>query len=202
MKPTNAIYHPRTKENGEQVLIKAPHTPTPIEAWTTPSATAIVTPDGPMPEVLSGIPFKSWDSAPRKMADWVKVAGQADIHEPAFNSFGMAPASGVVVIEPDGRVWLAAPSNGFGGYKQTFPKGRKDHPGISLQANAIKEAYEEAGLRVVVDAHLIDTRRTTTYTRYYVAHRVGGCPSAVGWESQAVFLATMEDLPKMARQQE
>jgi 8-oxo-dGTP pyrophosphatase MutT (NUDIX family) len=51
-------------------------------------------------------------------------------------------AAGAVVMEPDGRLWLVAPSNGFGGYLATFPKGRVE-PGISLQATAIREVWEE-----------------------------------------------------------
>lgn len=39
-------------------------------------------------------------------------------------------------LEPDGGVWLVAPSDGFGGYRTTFPKGRVE-PGAALQATAI-----------------------------------------------------------------
>jgi len=30
--------------------------------------------------------------------------------------------------------------------------------------------------------------------RYYLARRIGGCPTAMGWESQAVHLSPLSDL--------
>jgi len=190
------LYHPRKNEKGNEVIIRKPHTVTPLDAWHDPSSTAIVTPDALMPGELNGIAFKSWTNVPVRTEDWAEVAGQALVSEPAFKpTLGMNRASGVVVIEPDGRVWLVAPTNGYGGYLQTFPKGKVDEE-LSLQANAIKEAYEETGLQVAIDAHLVDVPRSTSYTRYYLGHRVGGNPASVGWESQAVLLVTMEELPK------
>lgn len=88
--------------------------------------------------------------------------------------------------ETDGRIWLVCPTNQFGGYKVTFPKGRRE--GKSLQATALCEAYEETGLRVRLLRHLVDVRRAQTYTRYYLAERIGGSPADMGWESQSVIL--------------
>jgi 8-oxo-dGTP pyrophosphatase MutT (NUDIX family) len=99
----------------------------------------------------------------------------------------MRAAAGAVVVEPDGRIWLVAPSNGFGGYQVTFPKGRVDK-GASMRATAIKEVWEESGLLVKLTGYLGDFVRTQTYTRFYIAHRVGGSPCDMGWESQAVHL--------------
>jgi ADP-ribose pyrophosphatase YjhB (NUDIX family) len=111
-----------------------------------------------------------------------------DFEEPPFAApRGLAPAAGVVVIEPDDRIWAVAPTNGFGGYSLTFPKGRLE-AGLDLRTSAIKEAHEETGLRVVVTGFLIDLPRSTTFTRYYLARRIGGTPAAMGWESQAVWL--------------
>jgi 8-oxo-dGTP pyrophosphatase MutT (NUDIX family) len=100
-------------------------------------------------------------------------------------------------MEEDGRVWLVSPTNGFGGYAATFPKGRVD-PGASLQHTAVREVFEEAGLLVRLEAHLIDVPRTQTYTRYYLARRIGGCPSAMGWETQAVHLVPAARLAEVA----
>jgi ADP-ribose pyrophosphatase YjhB (NUDIX family) len=94
----------------------------------------------------------------------------------------------VVIVERDWRIWLVSPSNLFGGYKTTFPKGKVD-PGLSLQANAIKEGFEESGLKVRITGYLGDFKRTSSMTRLYLAERVGGDPSDMGWESQAVTLA-------------
>jgi hypothetical protein len=60
---------------------------------------------------------------------------------------------------------------------------------------ALIEAFEESGLRVRLLNHLIDVARSTTYTRYYLAERVGGNPADMGWESQAVILAPLAELP-------
>ena len=117
------------------------------------------------------------------------------------------PAAGVVIEETDGRVWLVAPSNAFGGYQATFPKGRIDGH-ASRQASAIREAYEEAGLQVRITGFFADSNRSQSYTRYYRAQRTGGNPVLMGWESQAVhlvpkaalkdFLTHPNDLPLLA----
>jgi hypothetical protein len=43
---------------------------------------------------------------------------------------------------------------------------------------ALCEAYEESGLQVRLVRHLVDVRRTQTYTHYYRTERVGEsrCP--------------------------
>jgi hypothetical protein len=83
-----------------------------------------------------------------------RVEGQDHaIEEPEFVvPKGKTPSSGVVIREPDGRVWLVQPRGAFGGYDGTFPKGGVEE-GLSLQANAIKEAYEESGLKVRIVGH-------------------------------------------------
>lgn len=97
-----------------------------------------------------------------------------------------------MVLEQDGRIWLVAPSNRFGGYHATFPKGRTE-PTLSLQATAIKETYEESGLATALFAFIGDFARTQTFTRFYLARRIGGTPSDMGWESQAVHLVPQQE---------
>lgn len=131
---------------------------------------------------------------------WEALAQASLIEEPAFTPpRGLAPAAGVVIQEPDGRIWMVCPTNQFGGYEVTFPKGRRD--GKGLQATAMAEAFEESGLQVRLVRHLVDVARTETYTRYYLAKRMGGTPAAMGWESQRVMLvppAELASLPLMA----
>jgi 8-oxo-dGTP pyrophosphatase MutT (NUDIX family) len=103
----------------------------------------------------------------------------------------------VIIIEDDGRVWLVSPTNGFGGYAATFPKGRVDAGG-TLQHTAVREAFEESGLAVRLEAFLLDASRTQTYTRYYIARRVAGSPAAMGWETQAVHLVPAARLEELA----
>jgi len=184
-------FHPQPDEHGAPVRLAHPSTPTTVASWHDPASVATVIPLGALPAVLNDVPFAPWLDLPASNADWQTVAGQAAIDEPPFVvPAAFAPAAGVVIQEDDGRVWAVAPSNRFGGYDATFPKGRVD-PDISLQATAIREAFEESGLRVQIVRHLIDCRRTQTMTRYYLARRLGGNPALMGWESQAVHLVPM-----------
>lgn len=57
------------------------------------------------------------------------------------------------------------------------------------------EAHEESGLQVRLVRHLVDVKRKS-YTRYYLAERAGN-PADMGWESQAVMLVPLEQLPKV-----
>lgn len=173
VKPLGPTFHPRRDDSGQRVLIKLPNVPTPLAAWGDPEAPACVVPDGPMPADLNGVGVTSWGDAPTQHLGWEAIAKKQSIPEPPFDApAGYRKAAGVVVCEPDGRIWLVAPSNGFGGYKVTFPKGTM--AGKSLQATALAEVFEEAGLRVRLQRHLVDVKRTQSYTRYYLAERVGG----------------------------
>ena len=113
--------------------------------------------------------------------------------EPEFlEVVGKKKSAGVVIRESDGRVWLVAPTNAFGGYKTTFPKGGLDYK--SPKEAALLEAFEETGLLVRLVRYLIDVPRATTVTRYYLAERVSGSPADMGWESQAVMLVPTQKL--------
>ena len=45
--------------------------------------------------------------------------------------------------------------------------------------------------------HLVDVKRSQSYTRYFLAERVGGNPADMGWESQAVMLVPVEQLAQV-----
>jgi len=187
-------YHPCTNDAGQPVVIRKPSMPTPLAHWDDPNQIATVVPGGALPAVLNGVAFSAWAEAPASSDGWSACVAGIGVEEPPFVlPAGMAAAAGAVVLEDDGRVWLVAPSNGFGGYSATFPKGRVD-PGTSLHCASVREAFEESGLQVRVEAFLLDVRRTLTYTRYYIARRVGGSPAAMGWESQAVHLVPLAQL--------
>ena len=53
-------------------------------------------------------------------------------------------AYGGVVIDAEGRVLLREPTNHFGGYAWTFPKGKAD-PGETAEQAALREVQEETG---------------------------------------------------------
>lgn len=188
--------HLRKDDHGNTVYLSKPSTPTCLEAWADPMAVACVIPDGPMPAAVNSIQTASWEQPPVSVQAWEALAQSALIEEPAFKvPAGLKSAAGAVVREPDGRYWIVAPSNAFGGHAATFPKGKLD--GMSLQACALKEVFEEAGLQIRLTRHLIDSKRSGSYTRYYLAERIGGNPADMCWESQAVMLAPQSQLPKL-----
>lgn len=189
--------HPRHDEHGNLVKLTNPSTPTALWTWMDAESIATVIPDSPMPAELGGITFDAWREVPEDDTGWEQLAERGRIEEPSFNlPKGKKAAAGVVIVEEDGRVWAVAPSNAFGNYPVTFPKGTCD-PGMSLQATAIREAYEEAGLQVRLSRFLMDAARSTSYTRYFLARRINGYPGNMGWESQAVMLLPADMLPEV-----
>jgi ADP-ribose pyrophosphatase YjhB (NUDIX family) len=111
----------------------------------------------------------------------------------------MHVATGAVIKEADGRIWVVAPKNGWAGYDNTFPKGTvDDEDGLSLQQSAHREVFEESGLRIRLTGHVGDFASDQSLTRYYLAERVGGSPyHHDGKETAAVKLATPEQLRAM-----
>jgi ADP-ribose pyrophosphatase YjhB (NUDIX family) len=189
-------HHPQRNDKGDKVAIQKLSKSTPVDTWADKDAVATVTPHDSraMPKELNGIEFHEWLDVPTSLHEWADVEGQNEIDEPDFEPVkGMAIGSGVIVQEPDGRVWVVHPTNRFGGYNASFPKGTLED-GLPLQASAIKEAYEESGLKVEITGFFDDVVRTTSVARYYTAKRVGGDPSTMGWESQAVSLVPPDKL--------
>jgi ADP-ribose pyrophosphatase YjhB (NUDIX family) len=185
--------HPKRDDGGQPVLIRTPSTPSAQRAWKQAEQIAALLPGGKLPASLHRVPFLPWVDAPTDSAGWEALADENKIAEPAFKvPRGLAPAAGVVVKESDGRIWFVCPTNQFGGYELTFPKGRLD--GKRPQATALCEAYEESGLQVRLLRHLVDVKRSQTYTRYYLAERIGGSPADMGWESQCVMLVPLSKL--------
>lgn len=192
-------FHPKPDEHGERLALHSPSQATALESWLDPARIATVLPAGPLPPGLNGIAFRPWREAPRDDAGWAQPGqeSQENFGEPPFvPAPGKRVAAGVVILEDDGRVWVVHPSNAFGGYRATFPKGTRD-PGMSLRATAIREAFEESGLHVTLTGFLADLTRSRSRTRYYLGRRMGGCPSDMGWESQAVSLVPRAQLGKL-----
>lgn len=190
------MFHPRKNEQGNSVKLKSPSTATPLSTWDAPASVARVIPDGEMPTQVNGLAIRPWTGVPTSVAGWEALASTMPIDEPPFVApAGFKKAAGVVVCEPDGRVWVVAPSNGFAGYDATFPKGTMD--GKSTKATALVEVFEESGLAVRLTKFLLDVKRTSSYTRYFLGERVGGNPADMGWESQAVMLVPRAALSKV-----
>jgi len=185
---SSAYYHPGLTERGERVRIWIPSTPSGPGTWHDPDAVAHFVPNGPAPSELNGLAFNP-ASPPQDAAGWARLVATPDRQPPlATSPLHRGRGAGVVIPEPDGRVWLIEPTNHFAGYRHTFPKGSME-PGYELAALAVKEAYEETGLLVEIGAFLFDAPRPGSMARYYLARRIGGIPTAMGWESQAVLLA-------------
>jgi predicted DNA-binding WGR domain protein/8-oxo-dGTP pyrophosphatase MutT (NUDIX family) len=187
--PTSAksVQHQAVDDKGRPVFIQHPTKPSDHSTWTNPAAAATFIPGGDAPASLHGVSMKPWGG----VEDWTKVPGQKPgiedgLPDLAANKF-KHPAAGVIIQEPDGRVWITAPTNSYGGYRNTFPKGTQEQ-GLTLQQTAIKEAWEETGLKIEITGVLGDFERTTSVSRFYIARRVGGSPSGQGWESQAMRL--------------
>lgn len=125
-------------------------------------------------------------------AAWNDVPGQYVHDVPPFQApMGNRPAAGVVIEEADSRIWLVAPSNAFGGYRTTFPKGGAND-GVNLQACAVREAFEEAGLKVRITGWLADSDRSRSYPRYYRAERTGGTLPTWAWSRrQSIWCPTL-----------
>lgn len=196
-----SVAHPRLGEKGEEVMIHRPTHGSMPSTWHHPDAVATFVPEGDVPASLNGVPVRQWRDHPKTTEGWDYYEGvNDDLEEPPFHlPAGKKAASGVVIEEPDGRVWLIHPTNQFGGYHASFPKGTAE-PELSLQANAIKETFEEAGLKIEITGFIGDFQRTTSVARMYRAKRVGGDPTRCGWESQAVSLvpkAKLYDLLNM-----
>ena len=192
------VFHPRPDDQGAPVRLKNPSSPTPLSAWSDPSATACVVPEGEMPASVNGIAIRRWSDAPTSDEGWEALVASQAIVEPPFEvPKGYKRAAGAVIREADGRIWIVAPSNAFAGYQATFPKGTME--GKSAQATALVEVFEESGLQVRLIRHLIDVPRTQSYTRYYLAERVGGNPADMGWETQAVMLVPSTQLTEVLK---
>ncbi|WP_185975089.1 ADP-ribosylglycohydrolase family protein [Tepidimonas thermarum] len=190
-----AMLHTKKNEQGEDVFIHNPHEPN-LDRFLDADAIITVTPGAKLPvDALNGVRFAPWEP-PADGKD--QLAGQLDIEdEPALTALkpGQKFATGLVIMEPDGRVWVVSPTNGYGGYQNTFPKGRVDHKQPRwYQSNAILEAWEETGLKARIVGFVGDVDRSVTRTRYYLAIRESGTPADMGWESQAVHLVPLSKL--------
>ena len=187
------MFHPQPAPQGTPVTITQPTSPTPSATWEDWQAVATFVPGGPVPDSLHEVAIRARGTQ-RQAINWSTLAQNATFDEPAFTPPpGLKAAAGAVVLEPQGRVWVVHPTNGYGGYQTTFPKGRVA-TGVSLRETAVREVYEETGLAVELIGFLVDSPRSTSYTRYYLAQRRAGSPADMGWESQAVSLVPVRQL--------
>ena len=124
---------------------------------------------------------------------------KTEIYEPEFKQVsGYKQSAGAVVFDQDtGKVWLVEPTNHFGGYQHTFPKGTLEK-GMKAQQSALKEVWEESGLEIELLDVLGDYKKTTSVTRYYVGIVKKGDPTKFDIaETQAVKLVSPKEAKKL-----
>ena len=197
--PVSPLPHPKLDDAGQQVIISSPSTQTADTTWSDPASTAVFTPEGNAPNKIGNIEVKPF-TPPQGI--WSKISGvneRLEARKPFTPNPQKASAAGVIIVEDDGRVWLVSPTNQFGGYDNTFPKGKVEQS-LTMQENAIKEAWEETGLKVDIIGVVGDYERSTSKARYYLAVRTGGTPNGMGWESQAVKLTTLQEAKSLLNQ--
>ena len=132
-------------------------------------------------KVLNGVAFKHVSSN-----SWKKHKDKP-LNEPPWPRSHKRKATGVIIMEPDGRMWVYKPSMNYAGYHNTFSGGGLE-TGLSPQQNARKEAREEMGLDIEITGYLGDVTTRRDVRRYYVAKRVGGTPRDATWEAESVRL--------------
>jgi 8-oxo-dGTP pyrophosphatase MutT (NUDIX family) len=139
----------------------------------------------PQPGSLNGVDF---NTAPAKF--WEKVK-DVDVGEPKTGT--RHTRAGILIQEPDGRIWICRPTNGFGDRKYTLPGGTIE-PGLSDQQNALKETWEETGIQCEITGYLGDfddanyggAGQSSRTGRLYIGKRVGGSPWDAKIESHII----------------
>lgn len=107
-------------------------------------------------------------------------------------------AFGGVVLDNQGRVLLREPTNHFGGYVWTWPKGRPNPTDTPEQA-AIREVYEETGYPVDIIMQIpgIFQAKSGSSRNIFYLMRVSGNQHKYDWETSAVRWATFEEARKL-----
>jgi 8-oxo-dGTP pyrophosphatase MutT (NUDIX family) len=182
--PTAAPPLPVDARGGRPPAPTAPVDPAPL----TDAGATIVWGKDPLyaGQRLNGVALK-----PAAARNWAKLRNVAT-DEPALPA-GQRISTGLVIVEPDGRMWVVEPTNHFGGYQQTWPKGGLES-GLTPQQNALKEAWEESGLQAKITGYVGDFQGTTGTTRYYLAKRTGGAPWRSDWETATVKLVPVDQV--------
>lgn len=97
------------------------------------------------------------------------------------------------------KVYIVAPSGGYGGYDWVFPKGRVD-ANESMEVTALREVKEEAG----IDAEIISSgaiaieEGTMSVTHYYMM-RATGEPGQHDSETEQVKLVDIDEAKSLLK---
>lgn len=140
---------------------------------------------------IAGLPFK-----PVQMtdADFLAQTKALPNEEPLLIADpNKHAAAGMLLFTPDGKLVVVDPAGQYGGYKTTFPKGTQEE-GMSLQATAVKEVYEETGFKARILGHLGDYEKTTSVNRFYIGVVEDGAPWAAHYETEAVRIVPLDQV--------
>lgn len=106
----------------------------------------------------------------------------------ALSHLPEADAYGGLVVDDQHRVLLREPTNHFGGYVWTFPKGGPNPGETPLQA-ALREVAEETGVQAEVVGHLPFAYPGTTGTSAFAVMRpVGQVDQPGAWDAETAAL--------------
>lgn len=167
---------------------------TELPSWHDGNAFAVFVRHAPVPKTLNGTELRAWSLAPSDTRGWNALAADAELPELEFSGPpGLVPAAGVVIVEPDGRVWLHSPVAATAGPFSALPASIC-RQGETMQAAALRAAFDATGLQVVLERVLGDFARTRAHTRYYIARRIDGTPARHGRATESVSLVPFSQL--------
>lgn len=150
-------------------------------------------------EKLDTPPLIPWKDHPQTTLEWERFStmNRGFIEPPMKHLENRKPAAGVLILEPDLRIWVIHQTELYSSARLGFPVGRQE-TGLSLQAVATRESWEQTGLQIRITAWLGDFDQIVTRTRLYLAERIGGSPAACSWSNQTLSLmplAVLQQLP-------
>lgn len=93
-------------------------------------------------------------------------------------------------------VCIIKPSNNYGGYLWTFPKGKIDDSDSSKEEAALREVREEAGIIGSIVSYLGAYRGTHTVTHYY-SMKIVQQGLGTDFETSDVKLVTVSEAHKL-----
>jgi 8-oxo-dGTP pyrophosphatase MutT (NUDIX family) len=109
-----------------------------------------------------------------------------------MNTDLQADSYGGVLVDASGKVLLREPTQHFGQYVWTFPKGRCD-VGETPRAAAQREVLEETGYASQILAPIPKVFGGTTSTTVFFLMRPVGEPAAFGWETASIRWADFDE---------
>ena len=222
------VRHPGGLHEGREVVILKPHVPSAQSTYRNSHKIATFIPN------QTGVPRNAFTDSKPFLDVLPQTSFARNFHANRDTLIEQVPSvtpvtatafkhnwgAGLVIFEPDGRVWIAHPTNGFGGDRATFPRGSYDDSDMTdLRTTAVREVFEETGIFGAIVAYggspliggvsntqtqtdwMSDLRGSGVFAdvfqdghkrvRYYLARRIAGSPLGTGWESQAVSLAPL-----------